>query len=307
MKKLLFSLAVLSFIAVSCGVKNSNVFPPPEEPLTVLDSAWEHYDSLDFVVAKATFEKVIRMDNTIPQAHLGLAWSDVGLNTPDVAQSAFSFAIILSGGSMVQPVFHEIVLPSDTEKYWLEIDTMGDEVDTFTVVELQHRPIIGVSSATINYVNQALRQITDSTIVIKATVLYDSLIGPHIKDTLVVNYFTFKDISEVDSLQTNLFAHIGTAVAAASNTDGKYLMTAISYAKAALLHGIQNNFLHYPYIGERGVRIVLAESYFWSGLMANCVEELKILDPNWSFSGDPFDPDNYWIILEKIREESNSN
>ncbi len=307
MKKILLAVALISFIAVGCGVKNATTFPPPEDPQAVLDTAWSRYDSLDFATAKAKFEKVIRMDNTIPEAHLGLAWSEVALNRPDLAQSAFSFAMILSGGSMAQPVFHEIILPSDTDRYWFEIDTVAGAVDTFTVVELQHRPVIGVSSASINYVNQTLREITDSTITIAAQIINDSVAGPHIKDTLVVNYFIFKNVADSDSVQVNLFAHIGTAVAAASNTEGKYLMTAIAYANAAVKHGVPRGFVHYPYINETGTRLVLAESYFWSGLMANCVRELKIIDPNWTFNGDPYDPDNYWIILNKLNEEIGSN
>ena len=311
MRKILIAVTFLSFILAGCGVKNATTFPPTENPKAVLDTAWARYDSLDFQIAKEKFEKVIRMDNTIPQAHLGLAWSEVALNRPDLAQSAFSFAMILSGGSMAQPVFHEIILPSDTDRYWFEIDTTISDtqtvIDTFTVVELQHRPIIGVSSASINYVNQTLREITDSTITIAAQISNDSVTGPHIKDTLVVNYFIFRDVPDTDSIQVNLFAHIGTAVAAASNTEGKYLMTAIAYANAAVKHGVTSGFVHYPYIDEKGTRLVLAESYFWSGLMANCVRELKIIDPTWSFNGDPYDPDNYWIILEKLNEEIGSN
>ena len=307
MKKILLAAVLISFVAVGCGVKSTTTFPPPEDPYAVLDTAWTEYDGHNFSTAKAKFEKVIRMDNTIPEAHLGLAWSEVALNRPDLAQSAFSFAMILSGGSMAQPVFHEIILPTDTNRYWFEIDTVGGTVDTFTVVELQHRPIIGVSSASINYVNQTLREITDSTITIAAELAGDSLTGPRLKDTLVVNYFIFRDVSDTSSIHANLFAHIGTAVAAASNTEGKYLMTAIAYANAAVMHRVPESFAHYPYIDEIGTRLVLAESYFWSGLMANCVRELKIIDPTWTFDGDPYDPDNYWIILNKLNEEIGSN
>ena len=299
MKKILLSALVVFPFVLGCGVERGGPIPPVPDPQGVLEQAWQTYDNMDFENAFALFDSVIRLDNTLAEAHLGYAWAAVETDRLTEAQSGFSFAIILSGGSMITPVFNEIIAPTDTDRYEVFEDPYTG--DTLTRVKPLQQPLLGLASASIRYTEQPLYAFDDSTFVLKAKLLEDTLTHTlFLADTLFLNYYVYYSEGDYgDQEWVNLFAHVGNAVATL-DVEGKNLMNTVVYGNAALHHGIAEPFAHYPNMDERAVRLLLAQAYFRMNLMENCVRELKIVDPDWTFDGNPYDPDNFPLILEEL-------
>ncbi len=306
MKRILLALGIV-FLAAGCGVEKGGPIPPVPDATVVLQQAWNRYDALDFDAAYTLFDSVIRLDNTMAEAHLGFGWAAVQTDQLTEAQSGFSFAIILSGGAMITPIFNETVAPTDTQRYRVVFLTLpGDTTpsDTFVVVKTAHAPVLGLSSASINYTEQPLRAFDDTSFTLKAALSELDTFSHRLvlSDTLFLNYYVYySGVDFGDEEWVNLFAHVGNAVSTL-DVEGKNLMNTVVYARAALAHGVVDSFAHYPYVGEREVRLLLAQAYLRLNLMENCVQELKNVDPTWDFNGDPFDPDNYPLILEELEK-----
>ncbi len=297
MKRLLFPLIGVIFL-VGCGVQNREV-PTPPEVQALLKSGWNLYDQGDYESALDTFNSVINLDVFNAEAYLGAGLSYAYLGDLANAKSFFIFAVSVSGKSPIR-----VGIEQFTVDYGDPRIVVDEAAGTWTVVA-QYRPVLGYNEIKLNVDAIKVREFTDSSFTFLSSDYpppaswSDSLASP---DTIKMYYVYFD--STVSTSDVMLWAFVGNA--AAHLAEDEDMMGSIIYANAALSGGVPQ-FDHNPNFKKFDVGLTLALAAFKAGYYGNCVRAIKTyVDPNWDFDGDPYNPDNYDIILAKLNNPGGS-
>lgn len=304
--KFLRALLILSgliLVISGCGVKNPEVEPAPDVN-KLLNTAWTLYDNGNYSAARDTFEFVTTLDVFNYEAYLGYGLSSSMLGEFDDAHTAFTFAVSIIGANEIKLGIE--VIPDDPDNFDNGIiDTVDYGSTNIWRLKLSKRPILGIEKLSISGNSPDLRAFNDSVL----TLVNYAPIDPSKAESVKVYYYYYDTTVFPDTFTT--WALAGNA--ASYVAQGENLMHGIVHAGGALKSwAIQGSsipvFAHEPNFSDKQVGLILAMATFKEGLYANTVDVIKTwIDPDWDFSGDPFDPDNFPVILAKLEEEIKNN
>ncbi|MCD6087717.1 MAG: hypothetical protein J7K11_07115 [Candidatus Hydrothermae bacterium] len=304
--KFLRALLILSgliLVISGCGVKNPEVEPAPDVN-KLLNTAWTLYDNGNYSAARDTFEFVTTLDVFNYEAYLGYGLSSSMLGEFDDAHTAFTFAVSIIGANEIKLGIE--VIPDDPDNFDNGIiDTVDYGSTNIWRLKLSKRPVLGIEKLSISGNSPDLRAFNDSVL----TLVNYAPIDPSKAESVKVYYYYYDTTVSPDTFTT--WALSGNA--ASYVAQGENLMHGIVHAGGALKSwAIQGSsipaFTHEPNFSDKQVGLILAMATFKEGLYANTVDVIKTwIDPDWDFSGDPFDPDNFPVILAKLEEEIKNN
>ncbi|RKZ02980.1 MAG: hypothetical protein DRQ04_03115 [Candidatus Hydrothermota bacterium] len=304
--KFLRALLILSgliLVISGCGVKNPEVQPAPDVS-RLLNTAWTLYDNGNYSAARDTFEFVTTLDVFNYEAYVGYGLSSSMLGEFDNAHTAFTFAVSIIGANEIKLGIE--IIPDDSANFSNGVIDTVDYTNTgIWKLKLSDRPVLGIENISISGNSPDLRAFNDSVL----TLVNYAPVDPEKAETVKVYYYYYDTTVPPDTFTT--WALSGNAASFVAQGSG--LMHGIVQAGGALkswaLHGGSIPvFTHKPNFSDKQVGLTLALATFKEGLYANTVDAIKTwVDPDWDFSGDPFDPDNLPVILAKLEEEIKNN
>jgi len=304
--KFLRALLILSgliLVISGCGVKNPEVQPAPDVS-RLLNTAWTLYDNGNYSAARDTFEFVTTLDVFNYEAYVGYGLSSSMLGEFDNAHTAFTFAVSIIGANEIKLGIE--IIPDDSANFSNGVIDTVDYTNTgIWKLKLSDRPVLGIENISISGNSPDLRAFNDSVL----TLVNYAPVDPEKAETVKVYYYYYDTTVSPDTFTT--WALSGNAASFVAQGSG--LMHGIVQAGGALkswaLHGDSIPvFAHKPNFSDKQVGLTLALATFKEGLYANTVDAIKTwVDPDWDFSGDPFDPDNLPVILAKLEEEIKNN
>jgi len=304
--KFLRALLILSgliLVISGCGVKNPEVQPAPDVS-RLLNTAWTLYDNGNYSAARDTFEFVTTLDVFNYEAYVGYGLSSSMLGEFDNAHTAFTFAVSIIGANEIKLGIE--IIPDDSANFSNGVIDTVDYTNTgIWKLKLSDRPVLGIENISISGNSPDLRAFNDSVL----TLVNYAPVDPEKAETVKVYYYYYDTTVSPDTFTT--WALSGNAASFVAQGSG--LMHGIVQAGGALkswaLHGGSIPvFTHKPNFSDKQVGLTLALATFKEGLYANTVDAIKTwVDPDWDFSGDPFDPDNLPVILAKLEEEIKNN
>ena len=304
--KFLRALLILSgliLVISGCGGKNPEVQPAPDVS-RLLNTAWTLYDNGNYSAARDTFEFVTTLDVFNYEAYVGYGLSSSMLGEFDNAHTAFTFAVSIIGANEIKLGIE--IIPDDSANFSNGVIDTVDYTNTgIWKLKLSDRPVLGIENISISGNSPDLRAFNDSVL----TLVNYAPVDPEKAETVKVYYYYYDTTVPPDTFTT--WALSGNAASFVAQGSG--LMHGIVQAGGALkswaLHGGSIPvFTHKPNFSDKQVGLTLALATFKEGLYANTVDAIKTwVDPDWDFSGDPFDPDNLPVILAKLEEEIKNN
>jgi len=295
MKKAILFFILL--ILLGCGVKKNppEVIPPDIE--SILEEAWKKYNNGEFENAYALFDSAIALNAYDPRGYFGKGWSATQILKLYDAISSFSFALILYGERFDNPYFKEII-PEDSFLYWGIDSIKNGDKDTFWHIKVKNRPLLLTTSITIKrgtkFLTPEIKDVDDSTALLLKCVpkTQDTLI-----DTIFINYYYYIPPSQTPQENVLLsYAGLTSSYVAIEN-----YKDAIIVGRTLMNTGQEVNF-PYPQITTQKMKAIVSYSAFKLGYMGLCVRILKEINPDFVPPNNPYDPDNWGIILEELKK-----
>jgi tetratricopeptide (TPR) repeat protein len=301
MKKLVLFFVSL-FIFLSCGVEKNPPVAPPPDINKIIEEGWKKYNNGEFETAYALFDSAIVLNSYDPRGYFGKGWSATQILKLEDAISSFSFTLILYGQRFDNPYFKEII-PEDSILYW-KIDSIkpspGDTAkkDTFWHIKVKKKPLLLTTSISIKkgtkFFTPITKDVDDSTALLLkcAPNTQDALI-----DTMFINYYYYTFPSQTPN-DTVLLSYAGLT---SSYTGIESYKDAIIVGRTLMNTGQQISF-PYPEITTTKMKAIVSYSAFKLGYMGLCVRILKEINPDFVPPNNPYDPDNWGVILEELKK-----
>ena len=301
--RIILSLAFLGFL-ISCGVKQDEPSPPPPDIPELINTGWQLYDEGNYSEALEIFDSVISLNDTIPYAYLGLAWSQAQVGELSSALNNYSLTKVLLKQEFAKPIFGQEAIPLKDTSLWHQFIDTVEFLDTCLEVNISQRPVIAIVKIKkgIEDLYNNIIHFTDSSVVVVYKALLSRNPDSLPDDTFYIDYYVYEEPSgDVDSLAK--WAYLGEAFT--FNANGDYMYSMMSGRVACELGFLPFNHGKNPVDKISKLYGVMALSAFKKGYYLKACEFLEMADTTWTHPTPSFDPDNFLEILRKLNEVLN--
>jgi len=281
---------------------------------SLVEEGWIAYRAGDFEIAVAKFDSALLFNVEVPEAYLGLGWSQAQVGQFTDALNNLSLAITLEGNRPVIEVFEEKINGDST---WmihflvapLKTPLLGVPELEIECIVSDTTPVRNIPGKTVLYdvifltdstLDLAWSNENDSTVIIPPDTIAIPVVPspPEAGDTLILNY-TYYMGGETD-LQEDAYAGISTL----SSANNEELLAVIN--GNGVLHMDSAYFFSKDSTGAnaRKTHLLLAQSYYNLKLFDNSSVEVIVVDPSWAIDpkNDPNSPTYLYDLLKKIED-----